>query len=181
MSRWVHSVGTFTILSIGMALPCYSQSTTAPPAASTPSTSDNSTNPVSKPADAAPATKKVWTNDDLGPASRSSVQASSSNKRSQQSTVTKPADQVTVGKVRDDLQRLQKQLDDTNKLLASFKQFQDGDSSVDSSGRALNKGYSRVPPDQQVVKLQEKRKKLQNQIGDLLDEARKQGIEPGQL
>jgi hypothetical protein len=83
--------------------------------------------------------------------------------------------------VRDDLQRLQKQLDDTNKLLASFKQFQDGDSSVDSSGRALNKGYSRVPPDQQVVKLQEKRKKLQNQIGDLLDEARKQGIEPGQL
>jgi hypothetical protein len=179
MSRWVHSFGIFTILSIGTAFPCFGQSTAAPTAAATPSTSDNATNATSKPGDGAPTAKKVWTNDDLGTASRSAVKAS--GKQSQQYTMTKPADPATVAKVRDNLQRLQKQLDDTDKQLASFKQFQDGDSSVDGGGRAFNKGYSRTPPDQQIAALQEKRKKLQGQIDDLLDDARKKGIESAQL
>ena len=95
--------------------------------------------------------------------------------------MTKPADAATVAKVRDNLQRLQKQLDDTNKQLASFKQFQDGDSSVDGAGRTWNKAYSRMPPDEQIAALEQKRKKLESQIDDLFDEARKKGIEPGQL
>ena len=42
-------------------------------------------------------------------------------------------------------------------------------------------GYVRVPVNQQIPALEEKKKKLQGQIDDLLDEARKKGIEPGQL
>jgi len=177
MSRWVSLLGTFIILTFASAVPCFAQSTAAPSAAPT-NPSDNASKPAGSPTDAAPA-KKVWTNDDLGTASRATVSASS--KGSQKYTVTKPADAATVAKVRDNLQRLQKQLDDTNKQLASYKQFESGDASVDANGRTWNKAYSRMPVDQQITALQEKKKKLETQIDDLLDEARKKGIEPGQL
>ncbi|MGB9516145.1 MAG: hypothetical protein WBQ61_02925 [Candidatus Acidiferrum sp.] len=45
----------------------------------------------------------------------------------------------------------------------------------------MSKGYSRTPVDQQISQLQEKKKQLEAQIGDLLDEARKKHIDPGQL
>jgi hypothetical protein len=178
MSRWVTLLGTLAILTVGIAVPCFAQSTTTSSAGAS-SPSDNATKPASSPADSTPAPKKVWTNDDLGTASRATVSASS--KGTQKYTVTKPADAATVAKVRDNLQRLQKQLDDTNQQLATYKQFQSGDSSVDANGRTWNKAYSRMPVDQQIAALEEKKKKLEAQIGDLVDEARKKGIEPGQL
>jgi hypothetical protein len=45
----------------------------------------------------------------------------------------------------------------------------------------LNKSYNQTPVDQQITALQEKKKQTQAKIDALLDEARKKGVEPGQL
>jgi len=45
----------------------------------------------------------------------------------------------------------------------------------------LHKGYSTEPIDDQVRKLEEKRKSLAAKMDAVFDAARKQGIEPGQL
>ena len=104
------------------------------------------------------------------------------DKRNQKYTMTpaKTADAGTVARIKQNLQKLQSQLDDVNKQLAAFKQFQDGEP-VSEGGRDVSKGYSRTPVSQQIVKLQNKKKDLQGQIDDLVDEARKKGIDPGQL
>jgi hypothetical protein len=67
-----------------------------------------------------------------------------------------------------------------NSKLKSYKQFEDGEP-VSKGERDTSKGYSRTPVDQQMGQLLDKKKQLETQIGDLLDEARKKGIDPGQL
>ncbi len=91
-----------------------------------------------------------------------------------------PADPATVARIKKDLKKLQTQLDDVNSKLKSYKEFQEGEP-VSKGERDLSKGYSRIPVDQQMEKLLKKKKELQTQIGDLVDEARKKGIDPGQL
>jgi len=125
---------------------------------------------------AAPA-KKVWTNENLNEA-RGTVSVVG-DKRSQKSlgTTSKTGNPATV---RQDLQKLQAQLDDVNKQLALYKAFQDGEP-VSTNERDFDKGISRVPVDQQIVKLKEKAVKLKKQIDDLVDEARKKGVPANQL
>jgi hypothetical protein len=104
------------------------------------------------------------------------------DKRSQNYHMTpaQTADGATVDRIKKSLQKLQGQLDDVNAKLASYKQFQDGEA-VSTGERDMSKGYSRTPIDQQMIQLQNKKKDLTTQIGDLVDEARKKGIDPGQL
>jgi uncharacterized protein YukE len=90
------------------------------------------------------------------------------------------ADAGTATRIRQNLEKLQKQLADVNKQLATYKQFLDGEA-VSQGARDMSRGYSRTPVDQQMAKLQEKKKDLQEQIDALIDEARKKGVEPGQL
>jgi len=71
-------------------------------------------------------------------------------------------------------------LDDVNKQLALYKAFQEGEP-VSTNVRDFDKGVSRVPVDQQIVKLKEKAVKLKKQIDDLVDEALKKGTPPNQL
>lgn len=155
-----------------LALPCVAQSD-APPA-----TPDSSV-PAASPSSPAPTAKKVWTNDDIP-----SAKSAAGNKRNQNSHVTPTtapaADPATVDRIRRNLEKLQNQLDDVNKKLKSYKEFQEGEP-VSTGARDLSKGISRTPVDQQMTQLQDKKKQLEGQISDLLDEARKKGIDPGQL
>src|ERR1700674_2369532 len=75
---------------------------------------------------AAPA-KKVWTNENLNEA-RGSVSVVG-DKRNPKYSVTpnKPGDPGTGAHMRQDLQKLQAQLDDVNKQLALYKAFEDGE------------------------------------------------------
>ncbi|MGB7728851.1 MAG: hypothetical protein WBL50_12530, partial [Candidatus Acidiferrum sp.] len=82
--------------------------------------------------------------------------------------------------IKKSLDKLQTQLGDVNNKLKSYKQFQDGEP-VSTGERDISKGYSRTPVDQQMNQLLNKKKELESQIADLLDEARKKGIDPGQL
>ena len=102
----------------------------------------------------------------------SSVRISASNSK---------ADGQYIANTRKELAKLQSQLDDTNKQLADLKEFSDGKAPATSSGYEINKGYNRVPVNQQITNLEAKKKQLQDKIGALLDEARKKGVEPGDL
>jgi len=124
--------------------------------------------------------KKVWTNDDL-PRAKSAVSViGAKHTPNEPQTATRPLASADVQRIKDDLAKVQAQLDLVNKRLETYEEFEQG-KAVSQGGRDLSKGYSRTPVDQQVAQLQEKKRQLENQISDLYDEARKKGIEPGQL
>jgi hypothetical protein len=124
--------------------------------------------------------KKVWTNEDVngltGP-----VSVVGSSKTSGKASASAKADGQYILSTRKELAKLQSQLDDTDKQLSDLKDFSEGKAPTTSSGYEINKGYNRVPVDQQITSLQDKKKQLQDKIGALFDEARKKGVEPGDL
>ena len=91
-----------------------------------------------------------------------------------------PPDPTYVANVRKQVQKLQDQMADADKELASLKNFSEGET-VPTPDRELHKGYNSQPIDQQMTNLQAKKKDLQSKIDALRDEARKKGVEPGQL
>lgn len=97
------------------------------------------------------------------------------------SNPAKPADAQYVASVRKQLDKLNGQIADTDKQIADLTNFSKGEPSTSASGMKVGKGYNRDPIDVQIHALQEKKKDLQSKIDVLLDEARKKGVEPGQL
>jgi uncharacterized coiled-coil protein SlyX len=91
------------------------------------------------------------------------------------------ADGPYIASTRKELQKLRSQLDDLNKQLRDLKDFSAGKAPATSSGYPINKGYNRVPVDQQITSLEEQTKQLRDKIDALADEARKKGVEPGDL
>jgi hypothetical protein len=158
-----------------LAAACLGQKQDPTPAqSSTPATTSSSSTPDS------PPQKKVWTNENMpGGKGGVSVVGNKRNANSGPNSV-QPADAATASGIKKNLEKLQSQLDDVNKKLGSYKDFQDGEA-VSKGERDMSKSYSRVPVDQQMAQLLDKKKELEGQIGDLLDEARKKGVTPGQL
>lgn len=172
MPRMLLTAASFSLL---LATGAFAQ--TEPPP-NPPGTDTPASTPANAPAPA-PAPKKVWTNEDIKHGGGVSVVGNSKNTGSKPST-TRPADAATVTRIRERLQRLQAQLDDVNKQLTAFEEFKQG-SSVTTGATEIHAGYTRMPVDQQMAVLGEKKKKLETEIADLYDDARKRGIEPGQL
>jgi hypothetical protein len=136
-----------------------------------------------QPTDTSPSTanakpKKVWTNDDVAPASPGVTVAAKA--------ATSPAPSPTgasaqlASQLRGKLEKLQPQLKGVDTQLDELKRFQAGELSGDA-GRQLHKRYSSAPIPDQIAKLEEKRNHLQDQIEAIYEEARKKGILPGQL
>jgi hypothetical protein len=174
MFRWLFAA---VLLASQFAGPSAAQSTSSPD--STDKSQQNST-PAADPNPKGSVPKRVWTNDNL------SVTAGDvsvvGDKHNQKYTVTpaKPADPATVSRIKQDLQKLQGQLEEVSQKLSSFKEFQQGET-VTKGEEDTSKGYTRTPVNQQMSGLQQKKKKLEAQIDALVEEARKRGIEPGQL
>ena len=172
MIRWLL---TIVVLLGGLALPSAAQMNDANSSGQSPSTAATPES-ANKPAPSAP--KKVWTNENLPEAStKISVVGTKSD---QKYTFTKPADPATVERIRKELKKLQGQVEDIKKQLASYKEFKEGEA-VSGSGYQVDKGYGRIPVEQQMIMLEKKKKDLETQIDEQLDEARKKGIDPGQL
>jgi hypothetical protein len=174
---------------IGLCWALTGPSGMAQSSASAPSQSQSAATATAAPAQngAAPAapsdakkTKKIWTNDDVnnlnGPVS---VVGDAKNSGKASSAAT--ADPQYIANVKKQLEKLRSQLEDTDKQLSDLKNFSDGKGATTSGGYEFTKGYNRVPVDQQISNLQAKKSQLEGKIDTLLDEARKKGIEPGQL
>jgi hypothetical protein len=179
------SLGFFMLFA---ALPAIAQS---PDSGSTPPPSS------AKPADPAPTApaatdkkkpKKVWTNDEIGSV-KGNVSVvgdgnSSSAKPGQaQSSASGPASdarQQQIENYRNQIQGYKDQIDAIDKQIDQLKNFK-AENTSPSGGIKMHQGYNMVPLEDQVKQLEDKKKQLQAKIDDTEVEARKNGIDPGDL
>jgi len=124
-------------------------------------------------------TKKVWTNDDFAPGSAKVAPAAKDTGGLPRHS-TDHANAQLASQLRGKLEKLQAQWKDAGQQLDALKRFQAGELSGDD-GRQLHKRYNRAPIPEQIAKLEEKRKHLQDQIEAIYEEARRKGILPGEL
>ena len=156
-------------------------SSKAPPAAKTPSAAEEK-----KPADGTKP-KKIWTKDEVG-SLKGDVSVVGANRPAEgqtQSTQngTGSAADPRRGKIlryRASISELRKKIDAGDQRIAQLKNFKADDSSP-SGGINPNRGYNMIPLDEQVRQLEEKKKQLLASIEDLENQAKKEGIEPGEL
>jgi hypothetical protein len=156
-------------------------SSKAPAASKIPSAAEEK-----KPADGAKP-KKVWTNDELG-SLKGDVSVVGANRPAEgqtQSTQNEAggAADSRRGKIlryRAAIGELRKKIDAAEQRISQLKNFKADDSSP-SGGINPNRGYNMIPLDEQVKQLEEKKKQLLANIEELENEAKKEGIEPGEL
>lgn len=153
-------------------------------------TSDPSAAPPASPPQNAPATadakkpRKVLTNEDLSNATgKISVvgNGTSNSENKPKAAAPKAATAQYVASVRNQLEKLLKQMVDLDQQIADLKNFKAGEPSTNSSGVQLDRRYEREPIEVQIRALQAKKKDLQAKIDALYDEARKKGVESGEL
>jgi hypothetical protein len=168
------SVSLLILIFFFAAFPAVAQSpnaTSPTPAAQTPDSS--------KPAEEKKA-KKVWTNENISGAN-GAVSVVGDPKSKAKPNLAQPTDAQYVRNTRKQLEKLQSQMDDATKQIADLTNFSKGESSSSASGIQLDRSYAREPIEVQIRSLENKKKDLQAKIDARLDEARKKGVEPGQL
>lgn len=138
---------------------------------------------ASSPADAKKP-RKVLTNEDVANSTgKISVVGNGQNNPASKPKAAAPktANPQYVALVRDKIEKLLKQIVDADKQITDLKNFQAGEPSTNASGIQLDKRYEREPVEVQIRALQNKKKDLQSKLDALYDEARKKGVEPGEL
>lgn len=126
--------------------------------------------------------KKVWTNENLTEVSSSPVSQIGDvpNGSSGKSAAAKPVSSQQVAGFRKQLAAYQAQLSGIDNQIADLKGFSKGEVSR-ANGLQLHRKYTMEPVQDQVAKLEERRKSVAAQMDAVLDAARKQGIDAGQL
>lgn len=155
--------------------PTGASSPTSPQNTSASETAKDSANTA-----AAKKSKKVWSEDDLHklgggvsvvgdakPDAKTRTPANSGSKNS------------TAAYYKGQLEKLQAQLDDTNKKLTDLQNF-NGDKSS-STAVQMNRRFTATPVPDQIAQLEAKKKQIAAQMQDIFDQARRSGIEPGAL
>lgn len=153
-----------------------SQQTAPAPAPSQP--------PAPSPAPPKEKPKKVWTNDDVGGISGGvSVVGNSSPEGKGKDKRGGPRRQTgqSVALLRKELQTLRSQLEQTEKQIGDLRNFKAGNNASSSGGVKITGRYTMTPVEEQIRQLEQKRKQIQARIDDVEDQARKMGIEPGDL
>lgn len=130
--------------------------------------------------------KKVWTNDEIGSVKGGisvvgdGKSGNASRPASRQSADPEGAHAELVQHYRDQIQQLRDQIDAADTRMAQLKGFK-GENTSPSGGIDISHGYNMVPVEEQVKQLEEKKKKLQAKIEDIEVEAKKNGVDPGDL
>jgi len=177
----------------------YPQDTSAPTATATPQTNSapsaaqapaktQSLVPAVQAADKKKPTK-VWTNDEITSVKNGVSVVGDTDKNGSRHSYLRADDQEKenqdlhkqqVGKCRNQIRELRDRIDAVDKRLSQLKDFK-ADNTSASGGIKLHQGYNMVPLTDQVKQLEDAKKQLQAQIEDIETEARKNGIEPGEL
>lgn len=138
---------------------------------------------------AAKKPKKVWTNDEIstagGPGSISVVGNTDPDSKSSKGSSDKTAPversrERQIANYRDRLHQLRNELESTEKKISDLRNFK-ADNTSAAGGINMNRRYSMTPLEDQVKQLEERKKQLQSQIDAVEDQARKSGVEPGDL
>ena len=182
-----------------MAAPCLAQTPETPsgtadgnkPAAT--NTGSATAGKPSSPTDAKKP-KKVWTNDELGSVKGAVSVVGDANSAGGETSTKKAADsldavatpenkearQKQVEAYRGQIRQLQAQIDAADKRISQLRNFK-GENTSPAGGINPNQGYNMVPIEDQVRQLEDKKKQAQAKIDDVESDARKNGIEPGEL
>ena len=143
--------------------------------------------PRNKKLDATQKPKKVWTNDDVGSLKSSVSVVGGKNQPQSQSESADDANEEgsdlharKVRQYRDAIEQLRLQIGQADARIAQLKNFK-ADNGSPSGGINPNHEYSMVPPEEQVKQLEARKKELEAKIEDLENQARKEGIDPGDL
>jgi hypothetical protein len=178
------------LILVGSLLPilCAAQNTPSSTASMTNQESTAPTGgPSSAPATKTEKTKKIWTNDEMG-SLQGTVSVVGTNRPGEGSGKTSAsgthgAVDPRRGKIlryRAAIAELQKKIDAGDERITQLKNFKADDSSP-NGGINPNRGYNMIPVDEQVKQLEAKKKQLLASIEDLENQAKKEGIEPGEL
>ena len=133
--------------------------------------------------------KKVWTNDDLsavkGTISVVGDPKANSTNRSEyaynsDSNGNDHQNETVVKPYRDSVHDLQSQIDAIDQRIAQLKNFK-AENTGPSGGLKMHQSYNMVPLEDQVKQLEQKKKKLQDNLDEVEAQARKNGIDPGEL
>jgi hypothetical protein len=178
---WMLLLAGFTFAAMPSLGSAFCQDPAAPSQATGAPQSSSQAQGETKPPDSKQP-KKTWTNDNLSDA-KGAVSVVGDSKAASKSKAhpAKPADAQYIASVRKQLEKLNAQMSEADKQIADLTNFSKGEPSTSASGIKLSKGYNREPIEVQIRALQEKKKDLQSKMDALLDEARKRGVEPGQL
>jgi len=181
MNRRVMFAAVALISAFSAAASCPSPTLPSQDSASSQKASEAESQPVVPSPEEHKKTKKVWTNDNLGDVSGSAIsQVGDARNGSAANSSAKPASSQVVAAYRKQLTTLQAQLAGVEKQIADLKSFSKGEA-PGASALQMHKRYTTEPVEDQVRKLEERRKSLAAQIDAVFDAARKRGIEPGQL
>ena len=124
--------------------------------------------------------KKVWTNENLGEASGMVSVVGDPKNAPKGRPDNKVASAQFIQETRRQLEKLRKQIEENDKQIGTLKNFLEGEGSGQAE-RQLHKGYGSQPVPQQIAALETKKQSAQAKIDVLLDEARKRGVQPGEL
>jgi chromosome segregation ATPase len=170
----------------------YPQDTSAPTSTATPQTSPApgaAQAPAKAQAEDKKKPKKVWTNDEIKSVKNGVSVVGDTNKNSSRHSYVREDDRENenqdlhkqqVGQCRNQIRELRDRIDAVDKRLAQLRDFK-ADNTSASGGINMHQGYNMVPLADQVKQLEDAKKQLQAQIQDIEYEARKNGIEPGEL
>jgi hypothetical protein len=137
--------------------------------------------------DAGHKPKKIWTNDDVGSLKGGVSVVGGKTKTPVATAMTDDREEgendlhaARVQQYRDAIEQCHSQIDQVDARIAQLKDFK-GENTSPNGGINPNSKYNMVPPEGQVKQLEAKKKELEGKIGDLENQARKEGIDPGEL
>jgi hypothetical protein len=184
-------VGFLVLLFSTAGLPTVAQKqdpgSTAPSDKPTPAAKPAAANTPAKKSEDTKAAKKVWTNDNVGTLKGSVSVVGGKRPAQTDPEYTEDEDgsesdsrQQRIQQYRGAIANLQTQIEDADGRIAKLKNFK-GENSTPSGGINPNGKYNMVPPEEQVKQLEARKKLLQGKIEDLENQARKEGLDPGEV
>jgi hypothetical protein len=163
------------------------QSQSSPPTANAAAPKDQSSDKDQK-----KKPKKVWTNEEM-PTLQGKIsvvgdpeQANASSESRKWNNDSDPGNannlerEKAIANYREQLRQLRERQDGIDKKITDFRNFK-ADNASPSGGINVRNRYTMTPAEDQIRQLEDQKKQIQAKIDAIEDEARKNGIEPGEL
>ena len=175
--------------------PSAQSQSSAPAASQAPASAANAAAPKDESSDkdqTKKKPKKVWTNEEMSALrgkisvvgdpelANASSESRKWNNDSDSGNGNNLEREKAIANYREQLRQLREQQDGIDKKIADFRNFK-ADNASPSGGINVRNRYTMTPAEDQIRQLEDRKKQIQAKIDATEDEARKNGIEPGEL
>jgi hypothetical protein len=175
--------------------PSAQSQSSAPAPSQAPASAANAAAPKDENSDKDPTKKKpkkIWTNEEMSALrgkisvvgdpelANASSESRKWNNDSDSGNGNNLEREKAIANYREQLRQLREQQDGIDKKIADFRNFK-ADNASPSGGINVRNRYTMTPAEDQIRQLEDRKKQIQAKIDATEDEARKNGIEPGEL